>query len=179
MTASRSRHRPSARSTPAMQPVRRPAALGAPLVEVARALLSFPSWHRCPEPAGVLPAQTAQKVDVGAPPHVAATPPSMTEFDGHFPGSMSYVAGIDPRAFCKIHQSAGFIAGKDCDSRERGRPARTRPGREVAIGLTDLVGSPYDRRRAAALQECGRDARAPGGGTNGQPGADPSRACRS
>ena len=66
-------------------------------------------------------------------------------------------------AFCKIRQSAGFIAGKDCDSRERGRPARTRPGREVAIGLTDLVGSPYDRHRAAALQECGRDARAPGG----------------
>ena len=69
----------------------------------------------------------------------------------------------DLGAFCKIRQSAGFIAGKDCDSRERGRPARTRPGREVAIGLTDLVGSPYDRHRAAALQECGRDARAPGG----------------
>ena len=44
------------------------------------------------------------------------------------------------RAFCKIRQVAGFFTGKGCDPRERGRPARTRPGRVVAIGFTGLAG---------------------------------------
>ena len=51
---------------------------------------------------------------------------------------------VSNRAFCKIRQEAGFIVGKSCCPWERGRPARTRPGRVVAIGFTGWVGSPAD-----------------------------------
>ena len=38
---------------------------------------------------------------------------------------------VDSGAFCKIRQEAGFIVGKSCCPWERGRPARTRPGRAI------------------------------------------------
>ena len=57
----------------------------------------------------------------------------------------------------------GFIAGKGCDSWERGRPARTRLGRVVAIGFTGLVGSPADWRRGSAFTRMRAGRPLPGG----------------
>ena len=88
------------------------------------------------------------------------------------------------RAFCKIRQGAGSLAGKGCAPgsagvppaktqkekglglrpRERGRPARTRPGRVVAFGFTGLVGSPAGQRRENAFaKNAGGTPALPGG----------------
>ena len=78
-----------------------------------------------------------------------------------------------PKCFCNFVPLVGRCHGMKA-SWERGRPARTRLGRVVAIGFTGLVGSPADWRRGSAFTRMRAGRPRSQGETHGWPSADPN-----